>query len=119
MDNDDLPPSATPRFLIAFSILCITFALAFGMAVFHSTQAHAQQLLCVPGDALIRQTMEVKKEHPVWEGTIPVEGQPPAEAVLTQSEKGGWSFFLIQNGTACLLFAGTDANPPINPGKGV
>jgi hypothetical protein len=107
-----------PRFWIAFSILCITFALCFVMLVFNSVRADAQELLCVPGDALIRQTMEVKKQVPVWEGTIPVEGQPPAEAVLTQSEKGGWSIFLIQNGTACLLFAGTDANPPINPGKG-
>jgi hypothetical protein len=115
---DKLKPSLTPGFLVAFGILCITFALFFIMAVVTATNAHAQQLLCVPGDALIRQTMEVKKEHPVWEGTIPVDGQPPAEAVLTQSEKGGWSFFLIQNGTACLLFAGTDANPPINPGKG-
>jgi hypothetical protein len=110
---DDEPSSAWLWYLIGIGVLIIVALFMLG-----SGAAHAQQLLCVPGDALIRQTMEVKKQVPVWEGTIPVEGQPPAEAVLTQSEKGGWSLFLIQNGTACLLFAGTDANPPINPGKG-
>jgi hypothetical protein len=110
---DDEPSSAWLIYLIGIWVLAGVAFIVLGTGM-----ARAQELLCVPGDALIRQTMEVKKEHPVWDGTIPVEGQPPAEAVLTQSEKGGWSFFLIQNGNACLLFAGTDANPPINPGKG-
>lgn len=116
---DNLKPSLTPRFIIAFGILCITFALFFVMVVVTSTSVHAQQLLCVPGDALIRQTIEVKKQRPVWEGQIPVEGQAPAELVLTQSAKGEWSLFIISDGTACLLFVGGDANPPIETGKGV
>lgn len=105
--------------LLTWAIVYAVAAVIAVAACFYLVpRAYAQQLLCVPGDALIRQTMEVKKQVPVWEGTIPVEGQPSASVVLTQSEKGGWTFFLIQNGTACLMFAGTDANPPINPGKG-
>ena len=110
---DDEPSSAWLIYLIGIWLLAGVAFIVLGMGY-----AHAQQLLCVPGDALIRQTMEVKKQVPVWEGQIPAEGQPPAEVVITQSEKGGWTFFIIQNGQACLLFAGTEANPPINPGKG-
>lgn len=116
---DDFPQEP-PRFWIAFGLMCAALLLAFVMMVFTSIRAEAQEMLCVPGDVLIRQTIEVKKQTPVWEGTIEAPGQPPAQIVITQSEKGGWSQFIIQNGTACLLFVGTDANPPIPPqGKGV
>jgi hypothetical protein len=109
---DDLPPSTTPRFWIAFTILCVAFVVAFFMAA--TTQANAQQMLCAPADAFIKQMVEVKKQMPVWEGVIPVEGQPPAEALIMQSETE-WSLFFIQEGRACLVAAGTDANPPLKP----
>lgn len=112
---DDLPERETPRVWIAAGIFLAAITLAFVMLVYNSIHAHAQQMLCVPGDALIRQTIEVKKQRPIWEGTIEAPGQPPAQIVITQSEKGAWSQFIIQNGTACLLFVGGDANPPVKP----
>lgn len=110
---DDLPERETPRVWIAAGIFLAAILLAAGMMLYTGTRAHAQQMLCVPGDTLIRQTIEVKKQRPVWEGTIEAPGQPPAQIVITQSEKGAWSQFIIQNGTACLLFVGGDANPPL------
>jgi hypothetical protein len=84
-----------------------------------SGTARAQEMLCADADIFIRQIAELKKQRLVWEGTIPPpNNQPPAQVLIVQSDKGEWSHFLISEGRACLMFVGTDANPPIVTDKG-
>jgi hypothetical protein len=116
---DDLPRAEPPRFWIAFSILCITFALAFVMLVFNSVRADAQDgSICAPADVLFRQFSEVVKEKIIWEGTMKLE-QGVLQFVLFQSESGGnWTLFTVQEGIACLRAKG-EAGTPNELGKGV
>lgn len=113
---DEKPGIAWTVYLVAIVGL---IAISLMALLYLSPKAHAQGLLCAQGDVMIRQTIEVKKQLPVWEGIIPVEGKAPAEVVLTQSEDGNWSMFILGDGKACLLFVGDSANPPIPTGKGV
>ena len=109
---DDLPPAVTPRFWIAFSILCIAFALCVVMAT--CTQARAQQRpLCAPAEILLRQFSEMHKERPIWEGDMPKAGGP-VEFLLLQGAKNTWSLFTIEGGIACLVAAGQDAAPSLD-----
>lgn len=113
---DDFPKE-TPRFWAAVSVFVAALTLVVIMLVYTSTQAHAQQMLCAPADVFIKQMVEVKKQRPVWEGTVPLPENQVAEALIMQSEKE-WSFFVIHQGQACLMAAGIDANPPIETGDG-
>lgn len=112
---DDKEPS---RVWIVFGILLAAITLTFVMLVFTSVKAHAQEIPCAPAEAFLRQTIEFQKQRPVWEGTAPLPDMPPGEVVILQSEKGTWSLFLINQGRACLLAVGIDANPPITFDKG-
>jgi hypothetical protein len=114
---DDLPRAEPPRFWIAFSILCITFALCFVMLVFNSVQAHAQATpVCAPAEILLRQFSEIHKERVIWEGVVPQE-TGPIELILMQGDKNTWTLFSIQgsvNGPiACVVTSGRDANPSL------
>ncbi len=112
---DEKPGIAWTIYLVAIvGLIAVALMALFAL----SPPAHAQGLLCAQGDVMIRQTIEVKKQLPVWEGVIPIDGRPPSEVVLTQSEKGEWSLFILGDGKACLLFVGDSANPPIQTGKG-
>jgi hypothetical protein len=115
---DDLPPATTPRFWIAFSILCIAFVVAYVMAVFTSTRVEAQeQAICAPADVLFKQFGEVVKEKIIWQGAMNLE-QGVLEFVLFQGEKGNWTLFVVQDGIACLRAKG-EAGTPNELGKGV
>jgi len=115
---DDLPPATTPRFWIAFTILCLTFVVAFVMAVFSSTEVKAQdRAICAPADILFKQFSEVVKEKIIWEGQMALE-QGVLEFVLFQGEKGNWTLFVVQDGIACLRAKG-EAGTPNDLGKGV
>ena len=104
---DDFPTREPPRFWIAFSILCAAFALAFIMLVYSSIRAEAQEQapICAPLSHLVPAWEEVHKEKIVWEGVMPTP-QGPLEFVLFQSDKGGWSLFVVQGGIACLRAGG-------------
>jgi hypothetical protein len=113
---DDLPPATTPRFWIAFSILCIAFVVAYVMAVFTSTRVEAQERqVCGPAEILLRQFSEIHKERPVWEGTVHSE-TGPVEVILLQGDKNTWTLFAIQGVTACILASGKDATPIADKG---
>jgi hypothetical protein len=112
---DDLPPSITPRFWIAFGILCITFALAFVMAVYSSVDARAQEhaQICAPAEVLLRQFSETHKKRVIWQGVVPQETGRPIEIVLMQGEKNTWTMFTLTAGVACIVASGKDANPSL------
>lgn len=115
---DDFPRE-TPRFWIAFGILCVAAAFCAIMAA--TTQAHAQEVdlpICGPGDAIIRQIKEVKKQRTAWEGVITLPGAPPAEAILTQDRKGNWSLFVVGPQGTCLIWIGEGGTAPIETGDG-
>lgn len=115
---DDLPPSTTPRFWVAFSVLCITFALSVIMAIVSSTRVHAQdRALCGPAAALFPQYSKALKEKIIWEGNVKLD-QGVLEFVLFQSEAGNWSLFVVQDGMACLRAQGQNGVPN-QLGKGV
>lgn len=115
--NDDFPEKEPARVWIVAGVFLAAITLVFVMLVYTSTQAHAQQMLCAPADVFIKQMVEVKKQRPVWEGTVPLPENHVAEALIMQSEKE-WSFFVIHQGQACLMAAGIDANPPIETDDG-
>jgi hypothetical protein len=107
---DDFPRAEPPRFWIAFSILCITFALAFVMLVFNSVKADAQQQNCVPLERLITDLGEKFKERIEWQGVVN-SPQGPIETMLFQSKKGTWTFVTVRGVTACILAAGESGTP--------
>ena len=77
-----------PRFWIAFSILCITFALCFVMLVYNSVQAHAQQPPpCARMETIVKGMLEQFHERKIWQG-IKSTAQGPTETFLFQSQDG-------------------------------
>lgn len=80
--------------------------------------AHTQERpLCAPAEIMLRQFSEIHQERPIWEGVVPKD-TGPVEIILMQGDKNTWSLFTIQGGIACLIAAGTDANPSLSD-KGV
>jgi len=116
MNDSDLPPATTPRFWIAFTILCLTFVVAFVMAVFSSTEVKAQerQVRCGPIRTVV-DLLAVSKERVMWSG---VTAQGAAELLLFQSPRETWSMVTVQNGIGCIVETG-NAGTPIENGKGV
>jgi hypothetical protein len=121
---DDLPRAEPPRFWIAFGILCITFALAFVMAVYSSVDAHAQQqTTCVLMDKLRDTMARAFHETPIWQG---VANTPvgPVESFLFQSANGAtWTMVDVVGKDAegsevgCFVRRGTNGVPN-DMGKG-
>ena len=122
---DKLKPSLTPGFLVAFSILCITFALFFIMAVVTATNAHAQQPPpCARMETIVRGMLEQFHESLIWQG-IKTTAQGPTETFLFQSQDGKtWTQVDVvgkdENGKpiGCFVGVGTNGNPN-DTGKGV
>jgi hypothetical protein len=117
---EDFPPEK-PGIAWTVYLVAIAGLLAIClMALLHLTpKAHAQDgQICAPAEVLFRQYESVVKEHVIWEGTMPIEGQPPIQFVLFQNEKGNWTLFVVNaQGIACLSARG-DAGTPNEMGKG-
>jgi hypothetical protein len=125
MDDSSDFSREPPRFWIAFGILCITFALAFVMAVYSSVDAHAQQqTTCVLMDKLRDTMARAFHETPIWQG---VADTPigPVESFLFQSANGAtWTMVDVVGKDAegrevgCFVRRGTNGVPN-DMGKGI
>lgn len=110
---DEKPARAWLWYFIGMWALIASALIMLGTGTAHTQE----RTLCAPAEIMLRQFSEIHKERPVWGGIIPLE-TGPVEAILLQSEKNTWTFLTIQDGRACVLTFGQDANPSL-AGKGV
>lgn len=109
--DDDFPPATTPRFWIAFSILCIAFA---SWVIVATCRTAAAQELCFPLPSLIDELGKKFGEVIVWEGAA-----ENVETMLFQSPKETWTLVRVQGGNGCIIGAGKHGTPVGETGEEV
>lgn len=88
----------------------VLFVIAILAHLPFCSKASAQVVTaCMPERNLLSRLARKFNEHPVWRGQGYVGQVKDRQIVRTESLRGSWTIYSVENGRACILGAGTES----------